>query len=224
MQRPKAIVLLLCWLICGSTVLGLNYFYWKLDAKGIQQWLDGLGIWGPVLYMFAYTVRPLVLFPASILSLAGGYVFDPFWGTVWTVLGASAGAMISFGAARWFHRALRADTANHNGEAHVARTPKWEALQQGFHRHGLLYVLAMRLIPLFPFDVVSYGAGVSRVSISSFAIGTVFGIIPGTFAYIFLGSSLGTQQGDKIAIAVGVFVIAIAIPLLAKRFFFREKS
>jgi uncharacterized membrane protein YdjX (TVP38/TMEM64 family) len=86
-------------------------------------------------------------------------------------------------------------------------------IQQQLEQRGLLYVLLLRLIPLFPFDLISYISGISKVRFKAFFIGTLFGIIPGTFAYNLLGSSFAEGQWQDILIAIIVFLLAIAIPI-----------
>jgi uncharacterized membrane protein YdjX (TVP38/TMEM64 family) len=77
--------------------------------------------------------------------------------------------------------------------------------------------LLLRLIPLFPFDLISYLAGVSKIRFRAFFIGTLFGIIPGTFAYNFLGSSIAEGRLQDILFAVSVFLAALMIPVIFRK-------
>lgn len=188
-------------------ILWFNQVYLELTPTDIRTWILSFGWIAPILYVVLYTVRPLILFPASILTLAGGLAFGAIWGTVLTVLGATAGAVVSFIVARYL------------GKSFVKKewTGRMKKAQDLMEQKGLIYVLFLRFIPLFPFDLISYLAGISKVKLRDFFIGTFFGIIPGTFAYSFLGSSFAEGNWKDIAIAAGVFILALVIPLMLKK-------
>jgi uncharacterized membrane protein YdjX (TVP38/TMEM64 family) len=191
-------------------IIGLfwfNHSYLQLTPQQIRHWIVAAGIFAPVLFILVYALRPLILFPASILSLSGGLAFGAFWGTVYTVIGATAGAVISF----WVAGKLGKKMVNKEwkGKAHV--------IQQQMEQRGFLYVILLRLIPLFNFDLISYLAGISKVKFQAFFFGTLFGIIPGTFAYNFMGASLVDGQPTTILIAVILFVFVLCLPLLISK-------
>jgi uncharacterized membrane protein YdjX (TVP38/TMEM64 family) len=190
-----------------ALLLWFNQTYLKLTPTEIRTWILSFGWWAPLLYVVLYTVRPLILFPASLLSLAGGLAFGALWGTVFTVIGATAGAVISFAAARYLGKTL----------VRMEWKGNMKKAQLQLVKRGLLYVLLLRLIPLFPFDLISYLSGVSRIRFRSFFIGTLFGIIPGTFAYNFLGLSFAKGGLQDILIAATVFLAALAIPVLFRK-------
>ncbi len=210
-SRWKKVLLLLLWLVIIGGFLYWNQTVWQAGPDDIRNWLLSVGFWAPVVYIVVYTLRPLLLFPASILSLAGGFAFGPLWGMVWTIAGATGGATVAFAVSRWFGRSLTGSPATDQS--------RWHRLQRGFEQRGFTYVLLMRLIPLFPFDLVSYAAGLSRVPLRTYLIATVIGIVPGTFAFNFLGSSFATGDWRSIAIAVVVFIVAIFVPILFKNRF-----
>ena len=190
-----------------SLFLWFNQSVLRFAPSDIRRWIVDFGWIAPIIYVALYTIRPLILFPASILSLAGGLAFGALWGTVLTVIGATAGAVLSFVAARYLGKNLvRKEWKGNMGKV---------ALQM--EKQGLLYVLLMRLIPLFPFDLISYMCGVAKVRFRSFFVGTFFGIIPGTFAYNFLGSSFVDGGVRDISIAVSVFLAALAIPVVFRK-------
>ncbi|WP_199622643.1 TVP38/TMEM64 family protein [Paenibacillus alkalitolerans] len=151
-----------------------NQTYLQLTPSEIRTWILSFGWLAPLLYVILYTVRPLILFPASVLSLTGGLAFGVLWGTVLTVIGATAGAALSFALARFMGKSLvRTDWKGN-----------MKKVQTQLEKRGLLYVLLLRLIPIIPFDLISYVSGVSKIRFRSFFIGTLFGIIPGTFTAI----------------------------------------
>ncbi|WP_281887084.1 TVP38/TMEM64 family protein [Paenibacillus sp. YYML68] len=190
-----------------TLLLWFNHTYVRLTPSSIREWIVAWGWLAPFVYIVLYTVRPLILFPASILSLTGGLAFGLLGGTVLTVVGATMGAAVSFFVAR----------KAGSGIVQMKGKGKFADVQKQLDRNGLLYVLLLRLIPLFPFDLISYAAGLSTLKFRVFLIGTFVGIIPGTFAYIWLGASLAGGSRTDIAIAAVVFLAALLIPLRFKK-------
>jgi uncharacterized membrane protein YdjX (TVP38/TMEM64 family) len=187
-------------------LLWLNHSVLHLSPPMIQKWIISFGWAAPVVYILIYTFRPLILFPASILSLTGGLAFGPFWGTIYTVVGATMGAVLSFIVARILGKRL----------VRQKRTSQWNKVEKQIGERGFHYIVVLRLIPLFPFDLVSYASGVSKVRLTAFFFGTLIGIIPGTFAYNYLGSSI-VDGKLRVIIALAVFILAITIPMFLKR-------
>lgn len=207
MKNGSAIVKLFVILVVIAILFWFNQSYLQLTPADIRTWILSFGWMSPIVYIVLYTFRPLILFPASILSLTGGLAFGAFWGTVLTVIGATAGAVLSFALARLLgKRVLRTEWKGN-----------MKRVQAQMETRGLLYVLLLRLIPLFPFDLISYAAGLSSIRLRVYLIGTLFGIIPGTFAFNLLGASFAEGGWQEILIATVVFVLALAIPILFRK-------
>ncbi|WP_240189847.1 TVP38/TMEM64 family protein [Bacillus sp. P14.5] len=192
-------LLIIVLIIINRTVLDLS-------PEAIKAQILSIGIWAPVLFVIVYTFRPLILFPASVLSLAGGLAFGPALGTALTVTGASLGAALAFFVARKIGK----------GKWQWKNGGKTAFIQKKVEGNGFTVVLLLRLIPLFNFDLISYAAGASKVRFSHFFSGTVAGIIPGTFAYNFLGSSAASQNNMIIIAAIAFFIILTIVPVLFK--------
>lgn len=193
------VILLLFW---------FNRTYLQLSPAMIREWILDFGLLAPFIYIVVYTLRPMILFPASILSIAGGLAFGALWGTVYTVIGATLGAVLSFIVARKLGKNL----VNKEWTGHFYK------IQRQMEDNGFLYVVSLRFIPLFNFDMISYAAGISKVRPRAFFLGTLLGIIPGTFAYNFLGSSFADGGIQTVLIAVAIFALILLVPL-----FFRKK-
>jgi uncharacterized membrane protein YdjX (TVP38/TMEM64 family) len=185
-----------------------------LSPSTIQTWILSFGWAAPILYILIYTVRPLILFPAAILSLTGGLAFGPLWGTLYTVAGAALGAVLSFMAARVLGKRL----------VRKKWTGQWLKVEKQLEERGFLYIFMLRLIPLFPFDLISYASGVSKIKITAFLFGTLLGIVPGTFAYNFLGSSFVHGNMQTIILAAVISVLVLLIPLLLRRKFSKRNG
>ena len=132
-------------------------------------------------YMVAYIVVVALSVPGgALLTITGGFLFGWLVGGLATIVGATIGATIVF---------LVAKTAL--GETLAAKAGPWMAkLSEGFKDDAMNYLLFLRLVPAFPFWLINLAPGLLNVPLSTFVIATFFGIIPGTFAFAFLGAGL----------------------------------
>lgn len=199
-------------LILLITVLILGYFTIKaanitnISPDKIKTFILSFGWKAPIVYIFLYTIRPLFLFPASLLSLSGGLTFGPLRGTLYDIIGASLGAYISFFISRKLGmEAIQKVTSN-----------KFKKVDYQMEAHGFRSILFVRLIPLFPFDAISYTAGISKIKFKDFALGTTLGLIPGSLVYNYLGHSLNNIFSLQFFIALSVLVLFMIIPLFYK--------
>lgn len=187
-----------------AIVIGLIWFsrsYLNISPTEIKEWILSFGMWAPILYIVLYTVRPLIFFPASVLSITGGLAFGALMGTVYTVIGATLGAVVAFLVAKKLGKGVIKNGAG-----------KVDQIQQQLEKNGFIYVLIFRLLPIFNFDLISYAAGLSKVRLLPFFLATLIGIIPGTFAYNFLGSSIVSKDPRIIIGAIIVFLILTIVP------------
>lgn len=197
------------WLLAAvaiGLVIWLSRSVFDVEAEDLRSWILSFGLWAPVIYIILYTIRPLIFFPASVLSIAGGLAFGAWMGTLYTIIGATLGAMLSFLVAKAVGKSIV--TKEWTGNA-----AKFQAQME---QNGFLYVLLFRLIPVINFDLISYMAAIAKVRFASFALATLIGIIPGTFAYNFLGSSFVSGNPKIIAAAVVVFIILTVVPILIR--------
>lgn len=187
-------------LVFGTATL--LYQWIDLRPGEIHDYIVQFGWLAPVIYILLFTVRPLILFPTSVLSVAGGLAFGTLLGVVYTVIGATLSALVAYYVAVHFgDRFLR----------HF-ESSDYEKMQQKIEEDGFFYVLILRLIPLVNFDLVSYASGLAKVRLPAFLFATTVGMIPGAFANNFLGSSLasGNLKMVLFALAVLVFLTLIA--------------
>lgn len=194
--RTKLIVLvvlliaLACWVALGGGEL----------LRDVRQWVDSLGVWGPVVFAVCYALAVTALMPGSVLTASAGALFGLPLGAAAVLVGATAGAALSFGLARWLGRPA---VARYAGSGRLAR------LDAYLSRRGFVAVLVLRLVPLFPFSVINYGAGVAGVRFSSYVTATALGIIPGTLVYTGVGGALGDPGSPLLWIALaGLLVLS----------------
>jgi uncharacterized membrane protein YdjX (TVP38/TMEM64 family) len=142
---------------------------------------------GPVtarlIYVGVYVVGTVALLPGSILSFAGAVLFGAFEGTLYTWIGATIGATFSY----WMARVL--------GRDFVERLfgGRFAAFDQRIREHGFTGLLIVRLLPLFPFNAVNFGCGLTGIRLRDYVLATAIGIVPGTFVYQFLFAKLGRR-------------------------------
>ncbi|WP_449402991.1 TVP38/TMEM64 family protein [Exiguobacterium artemiae] len=129
--------------------------------------------------------------------------FGTWLGTLYTVIGATLGAVVAFLVAQKLGNGL-IKKKEQAGKIHQ--------IQQQLEKNGFIYVLIFRLLPIFNFDLISYAAGLSKVRLLSFFLATLIGIIPGTFAYNFLGSSIVSKDPQLIIGAIIVFLVLTIVP------------
>ena len=138
------------------------------------------GAWGVALFAAIYVVCTVALIPASVLTMAAGFVYGPLYGLLVVVPAATLGATGAFLLGRtvlrgWVRRRMRS-------------SPRAQALDRAVGREGFTLVFLLRLSPLVPFNVLNYALSLSGISTGRYVLATFLGIIPGTWLYVYLGS------------------------------------
>jgi uncharacterized membrane protein YdjX (TVP38/TMEM64 family) len=182
------------------------------DALGRNQaalmaWVASHPVIAPTLYILIYAAAVLLSLPeAAVLTAAAGLLFGTLFGGILAVLGSSAGAIALFLGVRYH----LADAIARRGGRFV------DAIRLGLRRDGFSYLLAIRLLPAFPFWLVNLAAALSGMRLLPYAAATVIGIIPATFVFASIGAGLGDvlARGGRPDLTV-VFSPAILGPLIA---------
>lgn len=208
-------VVALCWLALFVTAVS---FWWASDVpladtpELLHARLAEFGLWrAGLIYVVLYTVRPLILFPATLLTVASGLVFGPWVGIAFTIVGENASANFAFRLVRWLGR-------DFVGAHETGRLRAWD---DRIRANALVSVLIMRLVYL-PFDVVNYGCGLTAMRQRDFAIGTFIGIMPGLISFVLLGGSASPGTERPVAILLGSLVFFLLGLAIARRL--RERS
>jgi len=203
--------------------VGLIAIYqWYVTSNGlaplqvIQQLLDFMknGVWGVLIYIVLYAVRPLILFPSTILTLAGGFVFGPVLGVLYTIIASNISSTIAFYVGRFFGVGLLKDDGSDGLIHRYARRMRENSFET---------VMIMRFIFL-PYDAVSYLAGFLKIHYWAFILATALGSIPGTMAFIGFGASIETFDGAlpklnpvTLGFSVVIFIVSIALSRIFKK-------
>ena len=167
--------LLLVFIVAGITLVITSRD--QLDATAIQSWIEEAGNAAPLLFMFVYIVGTVFFLPGAVLTLLGGVLFGPVLGTAYNLTAATIGAMLSFLVARY----LASDWVEKKTGG------KLKQLMHGVENEGWRFVAFTRLVPLFPFNLLNYGLGLTKIKFSHYSITTYIFMLPGATAYTYLG-------------------------------------
>jgi uncharacterized membrane protein YdjX (TVP38/TMEM64 family) len=210
--RTKFIILVafVAAAVVSVKVFGLGEY---LDQERLRAWIDSYGVWGPLVYMLLYSIAPSLMLPGLPITVIGGVLFGPIWGTVYVMIGATVGAGLAFLLARKLGR---------EWVASVIKGGRLEELDKKVEEQGWKIVAFTRLIPLFPFNFLNYAFGLTRIKFTHYIIATFIFIFPGAVAFVVFSSSiLGLFHGrisKEFAIGAALVIIVSLIPVLYKRF------
>ncbi len=160
----------------------------------LEMWIQGLGVWAPLIFALVYAVAVVFFVPGSALTLAAGAIFGLWWGTVTVSLGATTGAALSFLIARY--------AAREKVAALAATSPKFSAIDKAIGEEAGWKIVAMlRLTPAVPFTLQNYLYGLTSIRFWPCIAASWFFMLPGTFMYVYLGHLGG--QGLSVAAGAG---------------------
>ena len=172
------------------------------------QWIDGLGVWGPVLFMVGYAAATVAFVPGSVLTLAAGAIFGLFYGTIYVFAAATVGAALAFLVARYVAR----DAI----EQRLQGNDRFSAIDRAVGREGFKIVVLLRLSPVFPFNLLNSALGLTGVGFRDYALASV-GMLPGTLLYIYYGKVAGevAQLASGVAVQGPAQYAVLAVGLAA---------
>jgi uncharacterized membrane protein YdjX (TVP38/TMEM64 family) len=218
-------------LVCIVGVIGIGWLYFapaeRLDAEAILRYLRTQHpLAARLTYIAAYAIGTVLLVPGTMISVAGALLFGPYEGTLHTWIGACLGAGLAFLVARWLGRPFVVKLFN-------SRLNAFDAYVEG---RGFWGVLVLRLLPIFPFNLINYGTGLTSVRYRDFLFATMIGIVPGTFVYQYLFASVGQRiltdgidwqmiDDRKLWLPFGLFLLFLVVSsLLAHRYRGSDKA
>lgn len=211
--------------VLGALVVGLlialfQYFelrtvfteWFKHDMK---PWLAENPFLAPFIYILIYVVSVVAFLPGSVPTLAGGAIFGPILGTIYVSFASTGAAAISFLVARY----LAADWVESKASG------KLSTIKEGIEAEGTRFVAFTRLIPIFPYTLLNYMFGLTKIRFWTYVWVSWMCMLPGTFAYVYAGHAgrkvvLGEggigRQLIWIVSGIGVLVLASMIPKIVK--------
>ena len=187
MLKLKSSIFLLTIICIVATGVGI-YLLGGIDQEKLQEWLQQLGIWAPIIYISLYTLGTLLILPSTPLNLTGGAIFGIWWGTLWTTVAAVVAAVVAFAFTRSIGRELIAKKL----------AGRWEAIDAEIHQGGLFYMFAIRLLPIIPYGLVNFTAGLTSIRYRDYLAGTILGTVPGVLPFVMMGAGLQALSQGKI--------------------------
>jgi uncharacterized membrane protein YdjX (TVP38/TMEM64 family)/Fe-S oxidoreductase len=207
--KPLIIMTLLVAAVAGIHLSGAAHY---LQQDRLRELIAGYGALAPAIYILIYALAPVLLLPGLPITIAGGILFGPFWGVVYTIAGATIGASLAFLVARYLAR---------DWVAARLTGPKWEKLDSEVAQHGWKVVAFTRLIPLFPFNLLNYAFGLTKIPFLHYVAASFVCMLPACIAFIVFSSSLLGLIKGKVSptalLGIGLIVLVSLIPGVYRR-------
>jgi uncharacterized membrane protein YdjX (TVP38/TMEM64 family) len=204
-----AVVLVAALFLAGRQLGG------RLEA--FTAWVDGLGPWAPAAFVLGYAVATVAFVPGSLLTLTAGAVFGLVWGTVYAWTGATLGAGAAFLIARYCARGWV--------ERKLEGKPRFQELDRSIGRDGGKIVALLRLAPIFPFVLLNYALGLTRVRFVHY-LWACLAMVPGTLLYVYYGyvgrqALAGAGEGktvwDWVLLGVGLLAVLAVTVIITRK-------
>ena len=198
-KRTTILMLGLCVGAIAVTFYGLG----GIDGEALREAIARFGPVAPLVYVATYAIVTLLVLPSTALNLLGGALFGTLWGTVWTAVAAIAAAIVAFALSR--HWARPSFERRLDG--------RWQAMDAEFRRDGLSYLLALRLLPILPYGLVNFTAGLTSISWRDYCLATALGTVPGILPFVMLGASGATvaDRGEVWPVLAALGAIALLL-------------
>jgi len=208
--KPLIIPTLLIAVVAGVQLSGAAQY---LQQDKLQALIASYGALAPAIYILIYALAPVLFLPGLPITIVGGIVFGPFWGVVYTIAGSTIGASLAFLVARYVAR---------DWIASKLTGPKWEKLDSEVARHGWKVVAFTRLIPAFPFNLLNYAFGLTKISFVQYVVTSFICMLPACIAFIVFSSSLlglikGTVSPTAL-LGIALIVVVSLLPVVYKKF------
>jgi uncharacterized membrane protein YdjX (TVP38/TMEM64 family) len=208
-MKAKWVRIVLFLLLAAGIAVAINYRE-LFNAELLENWVKEAGSAGPAIYILIYAVGTLFFLPGSVLTLTGGALFGPVMGTFVNLTGATLGALGSFLIARYLAHDW---VANKTGG-------RIKTLMDGVENEGWRFVAFVRLVPLFPFNLLNYALGLTGIKLVQYVVASYIFMVPGAIAYTYLGY-VGREAigggGDLIQkgmLALGLLALVAFLPRL----------
>jgi uncharacterized membrane protein YdjX (TVP38/TMEM64 family) len=192
----------------GLLVFGLGLHDWVRPERlaRVRAAIETYGPWGPLVFVAGYVVGELLFFPGLPLTLLGGLVFGPVWGTLYVWIAATLSAALAFLVARHLARGTV--------ERWIVQSPRLARIDDAVGRHGWRIVMVSRLVPLFPFNLQNYAYGLTRIPFWTYLVVSGVCILPATIAFTVAAGALssGTSPARTVwtLAASGVLIVLLS--------------
>lgn len=178
-----------------------SFFDLFININEMVTWIARLGAVGVVAYILLFIAASLLLFPGSVLVIAGGILFGAWQGTLISLLAASVASALSFLLARYLGRDWLLLRFGHS--------PRFKRIDAGISSYGVDFIIFTRLVPLFPYNLQNYVYGLTSIPFWRYCWVSALTMLPGTWVYSYMAHEL-VQKGltwKAGACGVGIFVL-----------------
>lgn len=174
----------------------------QFTQENLSALLAYLGPWAPAAFILLYAIIPVLFIPGTVMTLLGGFLFGFYWGFLYSLIGGTIGASLAFLVGRY----LAEDWTEQHSHAMLIE------VQRGIKKDGWRYIAFTRLVPVFPYSILNYAFGLTKIHLWTFALTSFICLIPGTLAYSYIGhvgqEAAGGSQGILIKISIALALIA----------------
>jgi uncharacterized membrane protein YdjX (TVP38/TMEM64 family) len=165
-----------------------------------QETILHYGTYAWILFVLLFALRPLIFFPATVMTVTSLYVFGPYIGFLISYFGEVFSSVVTYHVGKFFSESL-----------YITRKPLIKTITPYFRNNAFISVFVLRIVPLFPFDFVNYASGVFRISFKKYLYATMLGVAPGLIVFVFVVYSLFNQDLLPWAILTAVGLITAGI-------------
>ncbi|MBC8519943.1 MAG: TVP38/TMEM64 family protein [Gammaproteobacteria bacterium] len=189
-------------LIIALVALLIMAWQWRgdINQQQIELWIEQAGLWAPIFFIVLYAVATVLFVPGTVLTLAGGALFGPIFGALINLTGATIGATLAFLVSRY----VASDWVEQKAAG------KMKKILEGVEEEGWRFVAFTRLVPLFPFNLLNYVLGLTKIPFLHYVVASWIFMLPACFAYTYLGYAGGEAlKGSESMIQNGVIALAL---------------
>lgn len=196
-----------------------KYFHVQELLRSSLEWVGSLGAWGPLIFITLYILACVLFLPGSVLTLGAGVLFGVIKGSIIVSISSTLGATCAFLVGRYLARDWVAKK--------ISSHEKFQAIDEAVAREGWKIVGLTRLSPVFPFNLLNYAYGLTRVSLRHYFFASWIGMMPGTIMYVYIGSlagevaKLGTEGRTRTSAEWALYIVGLIATVVVTVFITR---
>ena len=192
--------------VIGLVLFGLTKLLPIGDwMKSATDWIDSLGVWGPIAFIGIYAIAAVFFIPGSALTLAAGTLFGVVWGSIYVSVASTTGAVLAFLVGRHL--------ARKKIEKRIEGNERFAAIDSAVAKEGWKIVGLTRLSPVFPFTLLNYAYGITKVKFIHYLLASWIGMMPGTILYVYIGSLGKAASEGKTPLQWAMYAVGLLATL-----------
>jgi len=198
--------------IVAGIIIAARAFNVAKQLDNLDEFIKSLGPWGPLVYILIYIGCTVAAVPGSIITIVAGAIFGSLFGVIYVSIGSTVGASLAFLVSRYFARDAVVKS--------LSKNEKFNKLDKLTEEHGSIIVAITRLVPIFPFNLLNYGFGLTKVPFWTYAFWSWLCMLPGTVLYVVVPD--GFKQLLKTGRPPLILIIVLAADILILTFLVRH--